>query len=59
MLVVQHNIYDAWIYPGGHADGIRDLLKVAVREVLEETNIKAKILDNSIFSIQSLLLKDT
>lgn len=57
MLVVHHNIYDAWIYPGGHADGISDLLKVAVREVLEETNIKAKILDNSIFSIQSLPTK--
>lgn len=26
MVVVYHNIYDAWIYPGGHADGEEDLL---------------------------------
>ena len=36
MLVVYHNIYDAWIFPGGHADGEADLLSVAVREVEEE-----------------------
>lgn len=29
MVVVYHNIYDAWIYPGGHADGEEDLLSVA------------------------------
>ncbi len=26
MLVVYHNIYDAWIFPGGHADGEENLL---------------------------------
>ena len=39
MVVVYHIINDGWIYPGGHADGEEDLLKVAVREVEEETNI--------------------
>ncbi len=54
MLAVYHNIYDAWIYPGGHADGESDLLSVAVREVLEETGQDAKVLDNGIFTINSL-----
>ena len=53
MLVVYHNIYDAWIFPGGHADGEKDLLSVAIREVEEETGLKTKVLDNSIFSISS------
>ncbi len=53
MLAVYHNIYDAWIFPGGHADGEGDLLSVAVREVEEETGVKPKILDNSIFAISA------
>lgn len=53
MIVVYHNILDGWIYPGGHADGEEDLLSVAVREVEEETGLKAKVLDNTIFSIFS------
>ena len=57
MLVVHHNIYDALIYPGGHADGNSDLLSVAMREVLEETNLSARILSDSIFAIQSLPTK--
>ena len=54
MLVVYHIINDGWIYPGGHADGENDLLSVAVREVEEETGLKTKVLDNSIFGLQSL-----
>lgn len=53
MLVVYHNIYDAWIFPGGHADGEEELLSVAVREVEEETGLKTKVLDNSIFAISA------
>ncbi len=55
-LVVYHNIYDGWIYPGGHADGNEDLLAVAVREVEEETGQKVKVLDKSIYSIQSFAI---
>ena len=51
MLVVYHNIYDAWIFLGGHADGEENLLSVAVREVEEETGLKTKILDNQIYAI--------
>ena len=53
MLVVYHIINDGWIYPGGHADGIDDLLQVALREVEEETGLKARVLDNNIFAINS------
>lgn len=53
MLVVYHNIYDAWIYPGGHADGEKDLLSVAVREVFEETGLDVKVLDDSIYAISA------
>lgn len=57
MVVVYHNINDGWIYPGGHADGESDLLSVAVREVEEETGLKANILDQNIFSIQAAPVK--
>lgn len=53
MLTVYHNIYDAWIFPGGHADGEEDLLSVACREVEEETGTKAKILDENIYTISA------
>ncbi len=53
MLVVYHNIYDSWIYPGGHADGESDLLNVAVREVFEETGLNVKVLDDSIYAISA------
>ncbi len=57
MLVVYHIINDGWIYPGGHADGEDNLLSVAIREVNEETGLKAKVLNNSIFGIQSVPVK--
>ena len=57
MVVVYHIINDGWIYPGGHADGEEDLLSVAVREVEEETGLKVKLLDNNIYSIQSVPVK--
>ena len=57
MVVVYHIINDGWAYPGGHADGIDDLLSVAVREVEEETGLKAKVLDENIFAINSAPVK--
>lgn len=54
MLVVYHNIYDAWIYPGGHADGEEDLLSVAIREVAEETGLDVNVIQDEIFSLNSL-----
>ncbi len=34
-----HNLYDSWAWLGGHADGDRDLLAVAMREVREESGL--------------------
>ena len=53
MIVVYHIINDGWIYPGGHSDGDNNLLSVAIREVEEETGLKAKVLDDKIFAIQA------
>ena len=58
MLMVNHNIFNGLIYPGGHADGDADLLSVAIREVFEETGIHASPLFNGdIFSLQTLPIK--
>ena len=54
MLAVWHNIYEGWIFPGGHADGIANLIEVARREVEEETGVKSKLLDENFSSIDSL-----
>lgn len=40
-LMIHHNIYNAWGWTGGHVDGDRDLLEVAVKEAMEETGISA------------------
>lgn len=41
VLMVYHKLYDSWSWTGGHADGERDLLSVALREVREETGVKS------------------
>lgn len=38
-LMIYHNIYDSWAWTGGHADGMQDLLAVAVKEAQEETGL--------------------
>lgn len=38
-LMAWHNIYRTWAWTGGHADGERDLLAVALREAREETGV--------------------
>lgn len=40
VLMVYHNIYNSWAWVGGHADGESDFLRVAIREVQEETGVK-------------------
>lgn len=40
VLMIYHNIYDSWAWTGGHADGERDLLGVALREAREETGLR-------------------
>jgi 8-oxo-dGTP pyrophosphatase MutT (NUDIX family) len=40
VLMVHHNIYNSWSWTGGHADGEKDLLAVAIKEANEETGVK-------------------
>ena len=53
VLMIYHNIYNSWAWPGGHADGEEDLLSVAMREVKEETGVNnVKVIDDKIFSLE-------
>lgn len=55
VLMVYHNIYDSWSWTGGHCDGDTNLLRVAVKEALEETNLpKIEILSSKLFSLEIL-----
>ena len=51
VLLVYHNISNGFIFPGGHNDGETDALAVALREVEEETGLKAYPIIKDIFSI--------
>lgn len=39
VLMVHHTIFNAYSFVGGHADGERDLLTVAIKEAIEETGV--------------------
>jgi ADP-ribose pyrophosphatase YjhB (NUDIX family) len=39
VLMVHHNIFNSWSLPGGHADGEKNLLGVAISEIKEETGV--------------------
>ena len=57
LLLVYHNIFDGYIFPGGHVDGESDFLSVAFREVKEETGIEPKIISEEIFSMWNCPVK--
>ncbi len=55
VLMVYHNLYHSWSWLGGHADGERDLLGVALREVQEESGlVSLKPLTPDLFSLEIL-----
>lgn len=55
VLMAYHNIYKSWSWLGGHADGERDLLSVALREVEEESGTAhVRPLSDRIFSLEIL-----
>ena len=54
-LMVYHRIYDSWSWIGGHADGDEDLLRVALREVREETGVcSVRPISEEIYSLEIL-----
>lgn len=55
VLMAYHNLYDSWAWLGGHADGERDLLAVALREVREESGLaEVRPVSRDIFSLEIL-----
>lgn len=54
VLMIYHNIYDSWGWCGGHADGDKDLLSVAIREGKEETGVDILPLTRDILAIDIL-----
>ena len=55
ILLAYHNIYKSYSWLGGHCDGDKDCLAVALREVSEESGIKnVKPISEEIFSLEVL-----
>lgn len=55
VLMIHHNIYNTWAWTGGHADGDKDLIHVAIKEAMEETGVKNfKLVSNEILSLDVL-----
>lgn len=55
ILMAYHNIYKSYSWLGGHNDGDKDCLAVALREVQEESGIKnVKAISEDLFSIEVL-----
>ena len=53
-LMAYHRIYDSWAWLGGHADGDQYLLHVALKEVAEESGVKATPVTDQIYSVEIL-----
>ena len=54
VLLMHHRKLDAWLQPGGHADGDPDTCRVALREAAEETGVASeqiRLLSERIFDI--------
>lgn len=57
VLMIKHNIFDTWACVGGHADGEKDLLFVAKKELQEETGVcDATPISHEILSLDILLV---
>lgn len=58
VLMAYHNLYKSWSWLGGHADGETDLLKVAVKEVQEESGLKNVVpVSDGIYSVEVLTVE--
>lgn len=50
-LLTHHRKLGLWLQPGGHADGDRDLARVALREAEEETGLTGLMVEPVIFDL--------
>lgn len=50
-LLTHHRKLGLWLQPGGHADGDRDLARVALREAEEETGLPGLSVEPGIFDL--------
>ena len=50
-LLTHHRQLDRWLQPGGHADGDRDLARVALREAEEESGLRGLRVEPAIFDL--------
>ena len=48
VLLVHHNKLGRWLYPGGHVDPNEDPVQAVLREVAEETGIRAEVVSDPI-----------
>ncbi len=48
ILLTHHRKLDRWLQLGGHADGVRDLAKVALTEAEEESGLTGLVLENGV-----------
>ena len=55
ILMAYHKLYNSWAWLGGHADGKRDLLAVALREVREESGlVEVRPVSEDLYSLEIL-----
>ena len=55
VLMAYHNVYQSWSWLGGHADGERDLRRVALKEVAEESGLtSARLVTPDLLSLEVL-----
>ncbi|WP_245816826.1 MULTISPECIES: NUDIX hydrolase [Reichenbachiella] len=52
VMLLHHKKLDRWLQPGGHADGDEDVVRVAQKELSEETGLtQVKLLKDGIFDL--------
>lgn len=55
VLMAYHNLYGSWAWLGGHADGERNLLSTALREVREESGLElVRPVSERVYSLEIL-----
>jgi len=58
VLMAYHKIYDSFAWLGGHADGDKDLLHVALKETMEESGItNVKPISNDFVDVVGMFVK--